>query len=293
MHGNFHIVSYKDYPLIPDKKQALPINFPISDIRYQLVFEANDDIKCEELLLAWRAKPNGLPHKQTLPRWFYVDELVPLNDGSNKIAALQYKGHTKHQKLAPFDIQYVQTSFKKALVDNSWSELLPTKPIWLLKEHRELSRNLASFLLDKYESRDFVSIKERNFEAKLSKVKKKFIKTDTGFQLTISGYDITLCWEDDLPIFEHPSQLKEWVQESSNSATTAYIDLFESYKDLYVDEYLIACPDLLAAQPANIEESLDTIDMLIRLGSVERLIWVIRMGDSNKALVASLDLSEV
>jgi hypothetical protein len=306
MHGNFHIVSYKDYPLIPDKKKALPINFPVSDIRYQLVFEANDDIKCEELLLTWRAKPNGLPHKQTLPRWFYVDELVPFTDGSGKVAAIQYKGHTKHEKLAPADANMLKTILQTTLADDCWSELLPSSTPWWLKEHRSTSTKLATELLkkyqmalDEYDAYDATcTINVDNIEQQLAKLDKDLIKNNKGYQITISGHDIHFCWEDNLPTYDLPVKLKAWIQESGDD-TISYIDNFQSDESYESDEAYerfqdanVRLSEALVRHPDTLEEGLEIFGMLIRSGAIFRLVWVIRMNDSDKALVAFLDLRD-
>jgi hypothetical protein len=289
MHGNFQIVSYNDYPLIPDQKQPLPIIVSESDIRYQLVFEANDDIKCGELLLAWRAKPNGLPHKKTLPRWFYVDELVPLTDGSGKVAALQYKGHTKHDKMALVDASALKINLHTALADYQYSELLPKTSPFLIKNVRQLSSTLATQLLEAYQEELSDAINETNIVTTLADLDKAFVEIKSGYQLSLSGNDLQLLWHDDLPAHEHPALIKEWAQ-NSDEISTAYLDVFESVGEIYVDDFLNSYSDLLLQQHTDIEQSIATFDMLIRSGGVERFLWVIRMSDSDKALVAYLEL---
>jgi hypothetical protein len=273
MQGNFQIVSYKDYPLIPDQKQPLAIDVSISDIRYQLVFDANDDIKCGELLLTWRAKPNGIPHKQTLPRWFYVDELVTFNDCSGKIAALQYKGHTKHTKMAPVEASTLKINLHTALASEQYAELLPNTSPFLLKNVRPLSSSLATQLIGAYEEELPDSINETNIVN------------------TILGNELQLLWHGDLPAHEHPALLKEWAS-NSDDISTAYLDVFESASEIYVDDFLNSYSDLLLQQHTDIEQSIATFDMLIRSGGVERFLWVIRMRDSDRALVASLELKK-
>lgn len=291
MQGNFQIVSYNDYPLIPDQKQPLPISVSESDIRYQLVFEANDNIKCGELLLAWRAKPNGLPHKQTLPRWFYVDELVPLTDGSGKVAAIQYKGHTKHEKMAPVDASALKINLHAALADDQYSELLPKTSPFLLKNVRALSSSLAIQLIEAYQEELPDSINETNIFNTLAELDKAVVEVQNGYQLTVSGHGIQLFWQDDLPAHEHPVLLKQWAQ-NSDDISTYYLDVFESADEIYVDDFLNSYSDLLLQQHTDIEQSIATFDMLIRSGGVERFLWVIRMSDSDKALVASLELKK-
>jgi hypothetical protein len=290
MHGNFHIVSYQEYPLIPDQKQALPINVTVSDIRYQLVFEANDDIKCGELLLTWRAKPNGLPHKQTLPRWFYVDELVPFTDGSGKVAALQYKGHSKHTKMAPFDASTFKVRLPKLLASEQYSELLPTYPPFLIKDVRQLSSTLAKQLIDMYHV-SLPYFTEANVRLKLQKIDKDLVEIEKGYQVSVSGNNIQLFWQDDLPTHEHPALLKQWAQDS-DEIRTAYLDVFESADELYIDEFLIGLSDLLVQEPNDIEHAIATLNMLMSTENAERFILVIRMSDSDKALMASLDLKD-
>jgi len=290
MHGNFHIVSYKDYPLIPDKKQPLPINVSVSDIRYQLVFEANDDIKCEELLLTWRAKPNGMPHKQTLPRWFYVDELVPFTDGSGKVAALQYKGHTKHEKMSPFDSSAFKVLLPKLLANEQYADLLPKCSPFLIKDLRELSRSLAKELIQTYQDELPAPINETNIVTKLVELDKALVEIENGYQVSVSGNELQLLWQDDLPTHEHPALLKQWAQDC-DEIRTAYLDVFESDDELYIDDFLISLSDLLVQEPNDIEQSIATLNMLISTENAERFILVIRMADSDKALVGSLDLN--
>jgi RecA/RadA recombinase len=288
MQGNFQIVSYKDHPLIPDQKQPLPISLSESDIRYQLFFDANDDIKCGELLLAWKAKPNGLPHKQTLPRWFYVDELLPLTDGSGKVAALQYKGHTKHEKMAPFDASTFKVRLPKLLANEQYSKLLPKYSPFLIKNLRELSNSLAKQLIDMYQV-SLPYFTEANARLKLQKIDKEVTEIENGYQLSVSGHKLQLFWHDDLPAHEHPALLKKWVQDS-DEIRTAYLDVFESTEELYIDDFIINLSDLLVQEPNNIEQGIATLDMLISTENAERFILVIRMTDSDKALVASLEL---
>jgi hypothetical protein len=291
MQGNFQIVSYKDYPLIPDQKQPLAIDVSISDIRYQLVFDANDDIKCGELLLTWRAKPNGIPHKQTLPRWFYVDELVTFNDCSGKIAALQYKGHTKHTKMAPVEASTLKINLHTALASEQYAELLPNTSPFLLKNVRPLSSSLATQLIGAYEEELPDSINETNIVNTLAELDKAVVEVQNGYQLTILGNELQLLWHGDLPAHEHPALLKEWAS-NSDDISTAYLDVFESASEIYVDDFLNSYSDLLLQQHTDIEQSIATFDMLIRSGGVERFLWVIRMRDSDRALVASLELKK-
>jgi RecA/RadA recombinase len=282
MHGNFQIVSYKDYPLIPDQKQPLSISVNVSDIRNQLVFEANDDIKCGELLLTWRAKPNGLPHKQTLPRWFY---------GSGKVAAIQYKGHTKHDKMAPVDASALKINLHTALADDQYSELLPIISPYLIKNVRQLSSVLATQLIEKYQAELPIPINAATIVNKLVALDKDLLEIENGYQVSVSGNNIQLFWQDDLPAHKHPALLKQWAK-NSDEISTAYLDVFESADELYIDDFLINSPDFLVQEPNDIEQSLATFDMLIRSGGVERFLWVIRMSDSDKALVASLELKK-
>jgi RecA/RadA recombinase len=291
MQGNFQIVSYNDYPLIPDKKQPLPISVSESDIRYQLVFEANDNIKCGELLLAWRAKPNGLPHKQTLPRWFYVDELVPLTDGSGKVAAIQYKGHTKHDKMAPVDASALKINLHTALADDQYSELLPKTSPFLIKNVRQLSSALATQLIEKYQAELPTPINAATIVNKLAALNKDLLEIENGYQVSVSGNNIQLFWKNDLPTHEHPALLKQWVQDS-DEIRTAYLDVFESEDELYLDDFLISSSDLLIQEPNDIEQGIATLDMLISSENIERFILVIRMSDSDRALVASLELKD-
>ena len=300
MSANFHIVSYKDYPLIPDKKNPLPINVSVSDIRYQLVLDADDDIKCEELLLVWRAKPNCQPNKQNSPRWFYVDELIPFADDSSKVAAIQYKGHTKHKKLAFADSRMLKVNLHEALASDLYSELLPSNALWKLKEHRDLSSKLADDLVQKYqveldEYTDSTNINGANIEQQLADLNRDFTKIDNGYQITVADHNIQLLWEEDLPNYEHPAQLKVWAKELGDD-TISYIDLFNNGEfegldwDKGYDDLNGRFSDLLISQPEQIEHSLDLCRVHINSGAIGRVVWVIRMDDSDRALVAAVDL---